>query len=239
MRRGSTFLCQLAGKDQRRPVGLLTNLPQLKSKVWLHWPILVRRGDERPLPGSCPFVPQQEPFRGTDAQADFVSGSSFWKLCLADVIDCSLLSLGDGEVSLKAAQPSFTVFFQLLEWFIRERPSTLPGSVVPCRVPFWRTSPRPTSRPRSQLIRRLRRVATLVLLAVLQQWPGIASSLLPSPLLVRFFWRYPWPWLPFLRMEVSLTFAFTKLDWSDVFSYEIFSCPCETESVYSTWLAWS
>ena len=30
VRRGSAFLCQLAGTDQRRPVGILTKPPQLK-----------------------------------------------------------------------------------------------------------------------------------------------------------------------------------------------------------------
>ena len=46
VRRGSAFLCQLAGMDQRRPVGILTNLPQLNRKLLLHWPRLVRCGDE-------------------------------------------------------------------------------------------------------------------------------------------------------------------------------------------------
>ena len=44
--RGSAFLCLLVGTDQRRPVGMLTNLPQVKDRLFLHWPILVRFGDE-------------------------------------------------------------------------------------------------------------------------------------------------------------------------------------------------
>ena len=80
VRRGSAFLCQLADTDQRRPVGILTNLPQVKSQLFLRWPILVRCGDELlhngPLPDSCPCVPHHTPFRGTDAQADFLSSSS-------------------------------------------------------------------------------------------------------------------------------------------------------------------
>ena len=67
VRRSSAFLCQLAGTDQRRLVGILTNLPQLKSKLFLHWPSLVRCGDELlyngPLPISCPCDPQHYPFR--------------------------------------------------------------------------------------------------------------------------------------------------------------------------------
>ena len=37
VRRGSAFLCQLASTDQRRPVGILTNLPTLQSRLSLHW----------------------------------------------------------------------------------------------------------------------------------------------------------------------------------------------------------
>ena len=89
VRRGSAFLCQLASTDQRRPVGILANLPTL------HWLILERCGDElfyqSPLPESCPCVPAHAPFKGTDAQEHFVSSSSkspgteFWKVCLADL----------------------------------------------------------------------------------------------------------------------------------------------------------
>ena len=126
VRRGSAFLCQLAGTDQKRPVGILTNLPQVKSKHFYHWPSLVRCGDELlyngPLPGSCPCVPQHEPFRGTDAQADFVSsssqspGSSFWKLCLADVVDGSPLSLDRWRSVTGSSSPISHSFFQFLEW---------------------------------------------------------------------------------------------------------------------------
>ena len=54
VRRGSAFLCQLASTDQRRPVGILKNLPTLQGRLSLHWPILERCGDEliyvRPTP---------------------------------------------------------------------------------------------------------------------------------------------------------------------------------------------
>ena len=45
VRRGSAFLCQLASTD-RRPVGILTNLPTLQSRLSPRWPILERCGDE-------------------------------------------------------------------------------------------------------------------------------------------------------------------------------------------------
>ena len=36
VRRGSAFLCQLAGTEQNRPVGMLTNLAQVKSQLLLY-----------------------------------------------------------------------------------------------------------------------------------------------------------------------------------------------------------
>ena len=35
VRRGSAFLCQLAGTEQKRPVGILTDLPQVQCKLHL------------------------------------------------------------------------------------------------------------------------------------------------------------------------------------------------------------
>ena len=97
MRHGSAFLCQRASTDQRRPVGILTNLPAPKSRLSLHWPILERCGDE-----SCSCDPPHAPFRGTDAQEHFVSSSSkspgtvFRTVCLADFDMDSFFSLRDG-----------------------------------------------------------------------------------------------------------------------------------------------
>ena len=45
VRRGSAFLCQLASTDQRRPVGILTNLPRLQSRLYLQWPSLERHSN--------------------------------------------------------------------------------------------------------------------------------------------------------------------------------------------------
>ena len=134
VRRGSAFLCQLAGTDQRRPVGIITNLPKVKGNLFLHWPSLVRCGDDLIynglLPGSCPCAPQHKPFRGTDAQANFVSsaaqspGVSSWKLCLTDILGGSLLSLRDGEASQQAALSSVSGLFSF-------------GSCVHSRTPLY------------------------------------------------------------------------------------------------------
>ena len=89
VRHGSAFLCQLAGAEQKRPVGILTNLLQVQSKFFLHWPCLITCGDELhyngalPISFSCPYVPQHDPFRETGELANFVSlssqsGSSVW-----------------------------------------------------------------------------------------------------------------------------------------------------------------
>ena len=61
VRRGSAFLCQLAGA-YCGAVGILTNLQQVKCSFFLHWPTPVRCGDELLYNGSflecCPCVPQ-------------------------------------------------------------------------------------------------------------------------------------------------------------------------------------
>ena len=117
--RGSAFFCQLAGTAQRRPVGILTNLFQVQSKLFLRWPCLILCGDELhhngPLPISCPSAPQHDPFRGTDELADFVallpnhraslSGSCVWPGLLTDRSSPLEISFVD------AAPPSPGYFF--------------------------------------------------------------------------------------------------------------------------------
>ena len=121
VRRGSAFLCQLASTDQRRPVGIITNLPTLQSQLSLQWPQLERHSDELvykgPLPGSCSCVPPHAPFRGTDAEEGFISSSSqspstnFWSICLADLDSFSGLPLGMGVV---LSRPSSSRGFPLV-----------------------------------------------------------------------------------------------------------------------------
>ena len=117
VRRGSAFLCQLASTDQRRPVGIITNLPTLQSQLSLQWPQLERHSDELvyrgPLPESCSCVPPHAPFRGTDAEEGFISSSSqspstnFWSICLADLDSFSGSSLRDGGGSIPSQQQSW------------------------------------------------------------------------------------------------------------------------------------
>ena len=116
VRRGSAFLYQLASTDQRRPVGILTNLPTLQSRLSFQWPQLERHSDELiyrgPLPESCSCVPPHAPFRGTDAVECFISSSSqspstkFWSICLADLDSCSGSSVGNGS-SIPSQQQSW------------------------------------------------------------------------------------------------------------------------------------
>ena len=130
----------LAGTDQKRPVGILTNLLQVQSKLFVHWPCLITCGDELhyngQLPISCPCVPQHDPFRGTDELADFVSSSSqspgkqFWKLCVAGVIDFSQLSLRDGDFLVDATLPSTGFFSVSRAVFTRGPAYFLTGSMA-------------------------------------------------------------------------------------------------------------
>ena len=67
VRRGSAFLSQLAGTEQKRPVGIRTNLPQVQSKLFLHWSCLITCGDELhyngPLPLFLPMCSTARPFQ--------------------------------------------------------------------------------------------------------------------------------------------------------------------------------
>ena len=81
VRRGSAFLCQLASTDQRRPVGILTNLPTLQSRLSLHWPILEKMRRRiilpRPTPRIMPLRSSPCSVQGNGCREEhFVSSSS-------------------------------------------------------------------------------------------------------------------------------------------------------------------
>ena len=90
--RGASFLCSLTGADQRRPLGCLTNLSSLKSKLVIGWPSLYQIDRDLvysgPLPPSCQCSPPHPPLRGLDSREEFHScsssalGESFWRLCV-------------------------------------------------------------------------------------------------------------------------------------------------------------
>ena len=121
VRRGAAFLCQLAGTDQRRPVGVLSNLPLVMRGLYLHWPFLVASGEQLvyhgPLPKFCPCVPAHAPCRGIDSQGELASslsqsfGKAFWKLCLADLEMQAPRSLREGDQVIVSVPPSWAFSF--------------------------------------------------------------------------------------------------------------------------------
>ena len=117
VRRGSAFLCQLAGTE-KRPVGILTNLPQVQSKLFLQWPCLTTCGDEihhnGPLPLFSPLCSTARPVQErTSWRTSQSPGKQFWKLCVAGAIDGSQLPHGDGDFLVDAAlhSPGFVFSF--------------------------------------------------------------------------------------------------------------------------------
>ena len=109
-RRGGAFLCQLSEVDQRRPLGVLTNVPGLWQFLQLGWPSfslsdknLVYTG---PLPKSCPCKQQHEVMKGTLSVDQFYAsrastfGPLLWSRCFENIMVRSLQqALRDGCVS--------------------------------------------------------------------------------------------------------------------------------------------
>ena len=71
-RRGAGFLCQLAGADQRRPLGILCNLPALYQDLLLGWPVFSQVQEYAgPLPKACPCKIPHSPMVGVSADQQF------------------------------------------------------------------------------------------------------------------------------------------------------------------------
>ena len=83
-RRGGAFLCQLSEVDQRRPLGVLTNVPGLWPFLQLGWPSFSQSDDNLvytgPLPRYCPCKKQHEVLKGTLSVDQFYTSraSTFW-----------------------------------------------------------------------------------------------------------------------------------------------------------------
>ena len=88
-RRGAGFLCQLAGADLKRPLGIFSNLPALQRGLRLGWPhfshdkgLLVYSG---PLPRTCPCKSAHPRMLGISSgqvfntSANACLGMPFWK----------------------------------------------------------------------------------------------------------------------------------------------------------------
>ena len=103
IQRGAAYHCQLAGSNQRRPLGLYTNLSPLQSRMHRGWPSLFHLGsdlhNDGPLPPSCPCLSAHASLKGVDSREEFHSSSSsalgvqFWWLCVVPFLDPENASL--------------------------------------------------------------------------------------------------------------------------------------------------
>ena len=86
--RHAVFLCRFAGADQRRPLGVLTNIKVFDDSSYLGWPRLRLKGDDLcyrgPLPKSCPCSSPHQPMtsaasgRTCNSSISPSLGVSFW-----------------------------------------------------------------------------------------------------------------------------------------------------------------
>ena len=90
VQRGAAFLCQFAGTESRRPVGLFTNLTGVKAQMVHGWPRLYRVDKyflyDGPLNDKCSCTKPHTPMRGVNSHEEFHSSASagfgkrFWSL---------------------------------------------------------------------------------------------------------------------------------------------------------------
>ena len=102
-------MCQLSSVDQRRPLGILSDLPALQSSLHLGWPKFTSHGSklvyEGPLPRSCGCATPHTILKGPKSENEFhtaeaqILGSRFWLVCLrAYFSDVQPHALRDGEL---------------------------------------------------------------------------------------------------------------------------------------------
>ena len=76
-RRCARFLCQLAGADHRRPLGIFSNLPALQQDLQSGWPVFSQNKEslahEGPLPKTCPCEFAHLPMVGVSTDQKFCS----------------------------------------------------------------------------------------------------------------------------------------------------------------------
>ena len=87
VQRAAAFLCQIAGTEHRRPVGLFSNLAWIKAQMVPGWPRLYRADQyllyDGPLPDFCQCAVRHAPFMGAWDQESFNSSHStgFGRAC--------------------------------------------------------------------------------------------------------------------------------------------------------------
>ena len=111
-------MCELTGADQRRPLGIFTNINSFNTRTYPGWPSLSLQGNteltyEGPLPPSCQCLPAHPPIRGFNEHEEFCSSSSlafgkqFWWYTVASYLQPTGHSvLRSEELSSSCPSPS-------------------------------------------------------------------------------------------------------------------------------------
>ena len=121
VQRGAAFLCQIAGAEYHRPVGLFSNLAWVKAQMVPGWPRLYKSDQylvyDGPLPDRCQCAVRHAPMRGTWDQESFNSshstgfGKQFWHSCTNHFQPCGRhASLRDGAWPGSCSSPCSSLF---------------------------------------------------------------------------------------------------------------------------------
>ena len=107
-RRAAAYLCQFTRSEYKRPLGIFSSSPSLRSLLFSGWPVLVEAQNSLtyrgPLPLSCSCGHEHIPFIGLSVDATFRTstvsgfGVDFWFSFVYDgMLERSLDSLRDGD----------------------------------------------------------------------------------------------------------------------------------------------
>ena len=118
VQRGAAFLCQFAGTESRRPVGLFTNIKAVKAQMVNGWPRLYRVNKyfmyDGPVNDKCSCTKPHTPIRGVNSHEEFLSSASagfgkrFWSLSHASLVveEHVLLRAGGTSSTSSSLSPS-------------------------------------------------------------------------------------------------------------------------------------
>ena len=124
-RRGAGFLCQLAGADQRRLLGIFSNLPSLQQDLQPGWPVFSQNKEllvyKGPLPKACSCKSAHLLMIGVTADQKFCSSDGlqpgvffFWRRVFSAVKSNSTpIAVADRERTLTTSAFSSSSSFSL------------------------------------------------------------------------------------------------------------------------------
>ena len=107
-RRAAAYLCQFTRSEYKRPIGIFSSSPSLRSLLFSGWPNLVEAQNNLtyrgPLPLSCSCGREHIPFIGLSVDSTFRTstvpgfGVDFWTSFVYDgMLERSFVSLRDGD----------------------------------------------------------------------------------------------------------------------------------------------